>query len=165
MKYLPLLFVAFFPLSLSGQTFIQMEKYGSLKVKKYYPGDQMTFRIKSLGNSWLTETIEDIRVEENYVVFSNRIVALNDITAIRSYRPSRWSKPWSNRLYMFGISWGGFSLLGTLAGWPLTWAAAIVPATSFAAGLLIRTLFKHKTYKLGKKRWLRALNLNPLPGP
>lgn len=154
------LFLFTFGLSspLIAQKFFQMEKIGSLKVKKYYVGDQLTFQIKEYPNVWLTESIEDIYQEENMILFSDRAVKLDEIVKIR--RKKKWSKGIGNNLYRFGIAWAGFSLLGTLGGVPLTWAAAIVPASSFVAGFLIKNLFKHRTYRIGKKRRLRILDLD-----
>ena len=161
MKYLFLLLIIFWGASdLSAQKFIQMEKYGSAKVKKYYIGDELTYKLKEFPNDWTTSTIEDIVMEENIVIFHNRIIKLDELIAIRSFKPSRWSVPISKNLYRFGLSWGVFSLLGTLVDTPLTWAAAIVPATAFATGFLIKSIFKHRTYKLGKRRWLRMLDMS-----
>ena len=163
MKY-NLLFFFFFisSLPLTAQKFIQMEKYGSAKVKKYYIGDELTYKIKEFGDDWLTETIEDIHMQDNLVQFKNRVIKLNDIIAIRSFQRSRWSKPIGQKLYLFGISWGVFSLLSPLAGLPITWAAAIVPGVAFTTGFLLQVIFKHRTYKLGKgkRRWLRMLDMN-----
>ncbi len=165
MKHFLLFFLFITTTPLIGQKFVQIEKYGSAKVKKYYIGDQLTFRIKAFGKAWLTETIEDIYLADNMILFNNRIVKLQDITAIRSYKRSQWSGPLAKKLYVFGLAWGGFSLLGTLAGVPLTWTAAIVPGTAFATGFLLQKIFKHKTYKLGKRRWLRILNMDQSLGP
>lgn len=155
-----LLFLLYCIVPASAQKFIQMEKYGSAKVKKYYLGDQLTYKLKEFPDTWTTSTIEDIVMSENIVIFNNRSVNLSELIAIRSYKPSRWSVPIARSLYRFGLSWGVFSLLGPLAGFPLTWAAAIVPAAAFTTGFLIKSIFKHRTFRLGKRRWLRMLNMN-----
>lgn len=168
MKYLLcILFLFSAVFCTSAQKFIQMEKYGSAKVKKYYVGEEITYKIKEFPNDWTTSIIEDIVMEENLVVFNNRTIRLDEITTIRSFKPANWSKPIAKNLYRFGLSWGVFSLLGPLAGFPITWAALIVPATAYTTGFLIKNLFRHRTYKLGKRRWLRMLDMSqPLPiGP
>ncbi|MFK7809722.1 MAG: hypothetical protein AB8F74_18090 [Saprospiraceae bacterium] len=161
MKYLLLFsFLLSCGFSATAQKFIQMEKYGSAKVKKYYIGDELTYKLKEFPDTWTTSVIEDIVMEENLVIFSNRTVNLKELISIRSFEPARWSAPIAKNLYRFGLSWGVLSLLAPLAGTPLTWAAAIVPAVAFVTGFLLKKIFRHRTYKLGKKRWLRMLNMN-----
>jgi len=161
MKYLLFLFLLCSALCpASAQRFIQMEKYGSAKVKKYYIGEEITYKLKEFPNDWTTSVIEDIVMEENIIIFNNRTVNLDELIAIRSFKPSRWSVPVAKNLYRFGLSWGVLSLLSPLAGTPITWAAAIVPAVAFATGFLIKSIFKHRSYKLGKRRWLRMLDMN-----
>ncbi len=166
MKYLLFtLFLLFGTFSTSAQKFIQMEKYGSPKVKKYFIGEEITYKLKEFPDDWTTSIIEDIVMEENLVVFNNRTIKLDEITTIRSFKPARWSVPISKNLYRFGLSWGFFSLLGPLVGFPITWAALIVPATAYTTGFLIKNLFRHRTYRLGKRRWLRMLDMSQRIGP
>jgi len=143
-----------------AQKILQLEKIGSLKVKKYYVGDVLTFQLKGEGKTWFTEAIEDIYQEKGLVLFAHRVVNVEDITAIRSFRVQRWSRPLARNLSLFGVSWGVLSLLSPLAGVPLTWAAAIVPAASFAVAGIIRVFFRYRTYKIGKKRRMRLLDMD-----
>jgi hypothetical protein len=168
MKYLliTLLFLGLSVVTGNAQRFIQMEKYGSAKVKKYYIGDELTYKLREYPNDWTTSIIEDVILSENLVVFNNRAIKLDEITEIRSFKPARWSSALAKNLNRFGVSWGVFSLLGPLVDTPITWAAAIVPASAFAAGFLIKRIFKHRTFRLGKRRWLRMLDMDqPLIGP
>jgi hypothetical protein len=167
MKYLlyTLLLIGLNTTTGNAQKFIQMEKYGSAKVKKYYIGDELTYKLREYPNDWTTGVIEDIILAENLVVFTNRAVKLGEITDIRSFKPVRWSVPLAKNLYRFGVSWGVFSLLGPLVDTPITWAAAIVPASAFVTGFLIKRIFKQRTYRLGKRRWLRMLDMDQRFGP
>jgi len=142
------LFLCFSNNHLDAQKILQLEKTNSLKVKKYYIGDVLTFQLKEEGKTWFTEAIEDI------------LVKVEDITAIRSFRVQRWSKPLAKSLNLFGLSWGVLSLLSPLAGTPLTWAALVVPLASFAVSGIVRVLFRYRTYKIGKKRRMRLLNMD-----
>ncbi len=143
-----------------AQKVLQLEKINSLKIKKYYLGDVLTFQLKEEGDIWLTEAIEDIYQEKGLVLFANRVVNVDDITAIRSFRVQRWSRPLAKNLSLFGVTWGVLSLLSPLAGVPLTWAAAIVPTASFAVAGIVRILFRYRTYKIGKKRRMRLLDMD-----
>ncbi len=164
MRHLTLTFILtiflFSTIQVEAQKILQMEKIGSLKVKKYYIGDVLTFQLRGEGKYWFTEAIEDIYQKEGLVLFVNRMVKVEDIMAIRSFKMQRWSVPVSKNLVRFGISWGIFSLLGTLASVPLTWAAAIVPAGAFALAGIIRIAFKRRTFKIGKRRRLRLLDMD-----
>jgi len=159
---LAILLLFFFSSStqITAQKILQLEKIGSLKVKKYYIGDVLTFQLKEAGDTWFREAIEDIYQEKGLVLFAHRLVNVEDITAIRSFRVQRWSRPLVKNLNLFGVSWGVLSLLSPLAGVPLTWAAAIVPAASFAVAGIVRVLFRYRTYKVGKKRRMRLLDMD-----
>ncbi len=142
-----------------GQRFVQLEKSGSLRISKFYIGDEITFRLGT-EKYWYTETIQDLLIDDNIILFTHRGVKPEDISAIRSFRNRGWSRAWGLKLYVFGTAWGGFSLLGPFAGIPLTSLAWIVPATSIVTGFIIQKLFKSRTLKIGKKRRLRMMNLN-----
>ncbi|HHS95178.1 MAG TPA: hypothetical protein ENJ45_01205 [Phaeodactylibacter sp.] len=158
---LPILFTLITTLGLPAQKFLQMEKYGSPKVKKFYIGDELTYKIKDYPDDWTTATIEDLLIEDNIIVFSNRTVRLEDIIAIRKDR--RLPLAVANSLYTFGLTWGVLSLLDGLTGNPLKWSAATVPATAFTIGFLAKRIFKHRNYRMGKRRWLRMLEVVSAP--
>ena len=158
-----LLFLSLVFLSLStclyGQKFVQMEKYGTLKVKRYYVGETLTFRLEG-DKYWYTDVIRDILPEDDLIVFENRAVKVKDITFLKSFHNAAWSKGIAMKLYIFAGGWlvfnfGGLPLGGTLSA--LTWQ---VPALAVATGFIIRTLFRSKKYKIGKRRWLRLLDLS-----
>ncbi len=70
-----------------------------------------------------------------------------------------------NQFYFFGTAWGVYTGIDELvAKRPTDWeAAAYVSGSSFVLGTLLKTLFKTKTYKIGKRRWLRLTDLTPIP--
>ena len=162
MRYL-LLFCIFLSVSVChAQKFLQMEKAGTFKVKRYYPGDEVTFKISG-DDSWYTEEILDVLVDDGLVLFSYRAIPVTDITHIRSFKMQRWSKPIGNQLYNFGLGWLVFSLGAALAGTPLTNAVIVVPASSGIIGFLIQKIFRRRTFKMNKSRKLRLLNLTFSP--
>lgn len=151
---------------LFGQKILQMEKYGKAKTKKYYIGDDLIYRIKG-DKDWYEGTINDLLVDDNIILFGNRAVRLEEITAIKSVKMARKSRRLGNQLFIFGGSWVFWSLVGTTVGWELTALTIIVPAVAVGVGFLIKILFKKRIYKLGKKRRLRMLDLTmkPVFGP
>ncbi|MEL6864639.1 MAG: hypothetical protein AAFP19_09475 [Bacteroidota bacterium] len=143
-----------------GQKFIQLERYGKVESQKFYIGERLTFRLKDDKRYWYKDVIRDILVDEKIIVFENRAVKIEDIDALRTYPNARWSSNIARSLYVFGVGYAFFSLAGTVFGWELTWGTAIVPAVAFATGWLIRKIFRRKTHRLGKRRWLRAVDIN-----
>lgn len=165
MRLLGLILFLGFSNILFGQKFLQIEKYGSAKVKKYYIGDNLNYQLKGDKN-WYIGTIQDLIIDENIILLENRYVNMEDIKTIRKSR--RWSKSVGNQLYLFAGSWLVFSGLGTLVGWEIRWDTVIIPASALASGWLIKRIFKYKKYKIGKKRRLRMLDISmikPVFGP
>ncbi|MEO1515919.1 MAG: hypothetical protein AAFV95_12935 [Bacteroidota bacterium] len=147
--------------STTAQRVLQLEKYGSAKVKKYFIGDELHFRLKGEKNYWYRDVIEDILADDGIIIFSKRAVKVDEIDAIRSYRVARIVQPIARNLLIFGTTWG---LYAAAIAWPLGWSVGlldiVVVTTSWATGLLARRIFRYRTFRLGKKRRLRLLSLD-----
>lgn len=149
---------------LPAQKILQMEKYGSLKNKRYYMGDYLTYRLAG-DKTWYRAKIEDLRVEDNIVIFNNRYANLKDISFIKSFQNRAWSQKIGASLVVFGASWSLFAAGGMLVDnerFAYRKSDAMVTGTSILSGLLLRQIFKSNTHKMGKRRWLRLLNINPV---
>jgi len=158
--FLLLLLCCLVSFSLSAQKFLQMERVGSFKVKRYYPGEQVTFKMKG-DDTWYTEDILDVLIEDDIVLFTYRAVRIEDISHLRSFKRKKWSKPVGQQLYNFGAGWLIFSLGGAIIGDPpLSQQAFTVPLAAGALGFLVQKIFRHQTYKMGKNRRLRLLDLS-----
>jgi len=159
---LSLLLFFFFASTLSAQKFLQLEKAGSFKVKRYHPGEEVTFKIKG-DDYWYTEDILDVLIEDQIVLFTYRAIPIGDITHIRSFKQKKWSKPVGQQLYNFGAAWLLFSLGATIGGTPLSESSFTVPLAAGTLGFLVQKIFRHQTYKIGKRRRLRLLDLSFQP--
>ncbi len=145
-----------------GQKFLQIEKYGSPKVKKFYIGDDLTYRIKG-DKTWYTGTIQDLIIAEDIILFENRFVKMGDITMMR--KRLGWSQKIGTQLYIFAGSWLFFSGTAALVGWwEVRWDTAIIAGSALVTGFLIKKIFKYKKYKFGKRRRLRMLDIS-IPKP
>lgn len=143
-----------------AQKVLQMEKYGKLKTKKYFIGQDLVFQLNG-KKDWYHETIQDILVDEKLILFPTRIVKLEDITAIKSFKNRGWSRGLSNNAYVASGAFVGLSLFTTAIGyWELSPASIIIPGVTVVVAWIIRKIFKSRTYKIGKKRKLRLLDLN-----
>ncbi len=164
MRYSLFLILFLFPIALLlGQKVLQLEKLGKAKTTKYYIGQELSFQLNGDRSYWYEDVIRDILVEEGMVVFANRAVKLEEISALRHLSSRRWLRHFGNSLYVFGLGWGVFSLGELLVGGELTWAAAIVPASAFVLGWLCQKAGRPRKLKIGKKRRLRLLDISP-PG-
>ncbi len=152
-----LLFVA---CSLSAQVWLQMEKRGSARTVKFRPGEVLTWRMAG-DRTWYQEELVRLIPEDSIVVFANRYVKLDQITAIRSFAGSRWSKPVSRQLYLFGLSWSAYALIADVFDEtdPYDRGDLGVTLTSFATGFVLHQVFKSRTFRLGKRRRLRIVDL------
>lgn len=152
-----------------GQKYLQLERLHSTKTRKYQPGDEVTFQLNN--GQWYTRVIDDVSYERQFVLFANGHVALDSIVAFRTYNSGRWSRSIGNQLFNFAAAWVIFTLVDqAVADEPfedIPKSAVIIPAVGIGTGILIKKLFKHRTYRISRnkqgevKKWrLRALDLS-----
>ncbi len=169
LSMLPFFFLSLFSNSLFAQKFLQLEKFNSPRVKKFFTDQEITFQLKG-SPGWYTRVIEDLSYEQKYLIFVNGHVKLEDITALRTFNSRKWSKPIGNQLFNFAIGWTGFTLISAAVdeGDSYTAGDFAVSAGAVVLGVLIKRIFKHRTYRFSKKgsdkvsnRYrLRILDLN-----
>ena len=157
-----LLFFLLF-LSIAGgieaQRFMQIERYGSPKTQRIYPGTVINYRYQG---SWYEGEIKDFRFDLGQLVLHNRYLPVAEIEALRYPRPG--VKAFGRRLLSVGAIWTGGHLLAEATdgrpGVRLTpfqigaGAATLLPGaymTGFAG--------KYKIIEMGKRRRLRLMDL------
>lgn len=153
--------------TMQGQRTLMMEKRGSMKVKRFYEGDEITYRAKG-DKEWKTSTIVQLIPEDNIIVLDKLYIRLEDIEAFKRDRKRNRAIAYSNQLYIFGTAWTAYTAIDDLviSDRETDWeAAAYVGGTSFVLGSLLRLWPKTKTLKFGKKRRLRILDLTPVAAP
>ncbi len=158
----PLLLILGTPLA--AQKMLILEKYGSAKVKKFYVGDELQYKLYDFPG-FRTAVLEDIRVEDNLLVFPKQYVSPDEIEAFRY--DINWGKPVGRSLMYFGLGWSFFAGVADLTnlGYEYTWGDAVVSGTALLSGFLISKLVKHKTIRFGKRRRLRVIDVTPVPAP
>lgn len=163
-----LLFLVFGILAF-GQKYLQLERLHSTKTFKYQLGDEITFRLNN--GQWYTRVIEDINYDKQFVLFANGHVAVDSIVAFRSFSSGRWSKSIGNQLFNFAAAWVLYTVIDQAVSddpfQNIPNSAYVIPATSVATGLLVKKIFKHRTYRIRRDkegevtRWrLRTLDLS-----
>lgn len=151
--------------SLFSQKVLQIEKYGKAKTQKIFIGETLTFQLEELGEPvWYTAVLEDLLVEDSIVLLGPRYLNIKNIQALKYERG--WPTLANRTLLTFGLSWSGFAFIGTLTdNDPNTnyrWSDAAVTGTSVLLALSLPKLFGTQKIKIGKRRRLRMLNLNPV---
>jgi len=144
------------------QQFLQLEKVGSLKVTRMPMGSIITYSLKD-GQGWYTSEIAGFLYRDQLIAMADRTISLEAITALRY--PRTWPRAIGRQVALFGLSWSGYALAGTLTdGRPETHyqlSDALVTGTSVAAGLLLPRLISFRVKKMGNRYRLRLLDLRP----
>ena len=158
---IPIICFCAFPLISNAQKLLQIEKRNSLKTQRYYIGDELIFQLEGDDEYWYKERIQDVLVDANSILFPSRVINISKITRIRSFKNQAWSRGISNNAFIASGGFVGLSLIGAAATeFMLSAASVIIPGSAVVVGLAIRLIFKRKTYRIGKKRRLRVLDLN-----
>ena len=146
-----------------GQKFLALERYGKAKNIKIPIGTVITYQLKG-AQGWYTAEIVDLNFKDTLVIFPKISIPLKEISALRYDK--NWAKTVGTSLRLFGISWSGIALVGTLTDKnPTThyeWSDAVVSGSAFLTGFLLPKIFKHKIVELGKRKRLRIMDTRPL---
>jgi len=151
-----------------SQKYLQLERLNSTKTRKYAIGDEITFQLNN--GQWYTRVLDDVSFENQYLIFPTGHVSIDSIVAFRSFNSARWSRPIGNQLFNFAAAWVLFSIVDQAVSddpfEDIPRSAYIIPASSVATGILIKKLFKQRTFKIKRNKagevtkWrLRVLDL------
>lgn len=147
--------------NLSAQVVLQIERAGSAKTKKIFIGERIEYKLKG-GEEWEDGVIERLIEKDDIIVFADRFIKMEDIEAIRYFRP--WTRFVKTTFFWFGVAWSGFAAIGTAVDGnddtQYRWSDAIITATSLGISLIIPKIFKYKVYRFGKRKRLRILDIS-----
>lgn len=162
--YLSLLIAILISISqVDAQVRLQMDKFGKRKSLDFYEGDEITVKLKG-EDVYQTLQIKKLYPEANMIVTQLGPVDLADIIRVRTFDNKKTGKYFFYMLSVFGASWGGYSLLAFLVyAEPLTWGVLFVVGISFLLGWFLKWIFRRKTYKIGKRRKLRIIDMTLEP--
>ncbi len=145
---------------------MQIETSGRVKTKKIFKGEGLEYLLRG-SKTWTYGVIEDFNIDSNLIVFGDRYVKVDEIKAIRYYKPA--ARRMGAQLALFGAAWSAFAAIGTATdGNPDTnyrWSDAVVTGSAMGLGYAYSQLFKYKKYKIGKRRKLRLIDLTFLAPP
>lgn len=148
---------------LDAQVKLQMDRFGKRKTMDFYEGETITVRLKG-EDVYQKLQIQKIYPEANMILTQLGPIKIDNIERLRTFNNKGVGKYLSYMLWVFGTAWGGYSLIAFLAfGEPLTWGILGVMGVSFLVGWILRRVLRRKTYKIGKKRKLRIIDMTIEP--
>ena len=152
------------PFLLNGQKVLQIERAGKIKAEKIFIGQAFHYKLNGT-EEFQFGVIEDLKVEDGIILFTDRFVKVEDIAAIRYNK--RWAQGVGTSLFWFGTGWSLFAAVGTATDDdPETnyrWSDAIVSATAITSSFILSKAFKYKTIRFGKRKRLRLLEISFAP--
>ena len=155
----------FFQTNLLAQKVLQIEKIGKVKTEKLYIGESIFIQTKD-NPDWFEGIIEDLLTDAQAVVFYDRIIPIQDITAVKFKKKSTMNGlgkavQWS---WLVPAAYQGvYDLVEPVSSeerkeaWKAT---AIISGGSFLLGSLMRLIPPKKLkFGEGERRRLRVLDL------
>jgi hypothetical protein len=143
------------------QRILQIEKYGSTKVIKLYEGDEIKLRLYDDDRKWREVIIDEILVEKKMIRFDFGLVELAEIRAIRTQKQIAAPKYVKKTLLYFGAGLILLSPLNFVTGLDYPTGLALgVGGGSIVAAFLFEWILKGiLTHRMGKRKWLRLIEL------
>jgi hypothetical protein len=165
MRVLMLLIFCLVTDGIVAQKFLQLEKSGSLKRTRFYPGETLKFSFRSDPKIFYTREIIGLNVGQQEIFFPDVIVPIDSIYAVQLIGSNSWAKRWSRTLLVFSASWAVYNVADVLYSDRRPQAFHyVVGGASFALSWILRWFIKERRKKIGKKNRLRILDLSFSPG-
>jgi hypothetical protein len=147
--------------SIVAQKYIQIETFGKVKPIRYQVGQEIEYQTNKMPGVWIKRFILEIDVDENLMYVNDAIIHLNSITRIRRDNDSMI------RSALFAFAYASAASTFLYSGWawiftgvPPNWISITIVAAPFTLGYLIHKWTRYKTYQIGSKRRLRAIDLD-----
>jgi len=158
-----LILISLFLLSqveLPAQKFLQMDMFGKKKAMRFDIGDELMFKVKGDKNFY-SVPIRDLNFETGEIILPKGQVLLSDIVEIQVISESISRKILGRKLFVFGASFTGIGIFDAVVyGSTFGPIGITVGVVTLMSGILLRWVFKKRTFKVGKKRQLRIIDLN-----
>ena len=151
--------------SANGQIYFQYDQPNLEVVKRYSPGDRISFRTVQFGDNWINDDILQILPDDNALVFYDRITHLEEITHFRYDR--KWARIAGVNLMRFGASW--LIMGGVIEGlrridaidtnYEFGTDTAIIGLSSIATGYLTNFLWGKAVKKINERNQVRIIDI------
>ncbi len=158
-----ILFFLFLFLNLSNadaQVQLKMDKFGKKKSLDFHEGDEIVVRLKG-ETGYHKLYIKKLYPEANLISTQLGTIELGQIERLRVFKTRKLGKILKYQFWTFGAGWAFYSVIAALfLGEPWLWSTAVVLGVAFLIGWIFGFSLRHKTYKIGKKRKLRIMDIS-----
>jgi len=143
--------------NLSAQKFIQIEQSRDAENFRITEGDMMEFKTKAFQDEWQKGRVEKILMEDQAIIFSDRMISVSEITHVRIYRPL---PDIAGKFFLlFGASWLVYGLVALIFGLPnVVPQDLLIGLVSLAIGWLV-SRFSKRTFRIGKQSRIRLIDI------
>lgn len=157
------LFLTGFYSTAGAQKLLQLERSGTLKVKRYYTGDEIVYLLKNEGKNWRRDAILGLNTTDGIIYFTHGQINFKDIIAIKPTKAAGQAKTISKIFYGFALNWGFWSVVGLVVGQPVTLFSGIVIGSALGVGWIAGEIIKSHTIHINPNHRLRMLDLTMYP--
>ncbi len=155
-----LLLTLFVVESATAQKYVLIERAGNPRTERIAMYDELTFKLKDDVTGWQTRQILDMDANGQLIRLGDAWVELKEIEWIKLQRQRVIANVLGGALQVGGISMFMGDLWFTVVGEPQYSEGGMeFGLLNFAVGTGIRLLFAPITYKLGKQKRLRVVDL------
>ncbi len=152
---------------LEAQQVLSLETYGKIKSRRFAIGDEIEFQTSRFPDVWMKRTLYAIDADHQTLNIGDGWIPVSSITKIRIDNPSFWRKVGFALAYSSAVgTFSGSAWAWVFAGVPPDWIAISIIIAPFTIGELIKRATRYRTYKIGQRHRVKALDLNfYAPGP
>lgn len=152
-----------FSAGIQAQKVLQLERAGSLKTEKIHIGETITFKLRHDDAGWYERMIMDIDPDTKRLNLEGVMIHVDSISMLKFDK-----RPLVPTIIGTALQAGGEFMILFDVSRGLVWdkdrgidgATIISGAVNIGVGTLLRSIFRNKKFKVGKRRRLRVLDLN-----
>jgi hypothetical protein len=161
------LLVSIASVTLEAQQVLSLETYGKIKARRFTIGDEIEFQTSRFPDTWMKRTLYAIDADNQVVNIGDGWIPVSSITKIRIDNPSFWRKVGLALAYSAAVAtFSGSAWAWVFAGVPPDWIAISIIIAPFTIGELINRATRYRTFKIGQRHRVKALDLSfYAPGP
>lgn len=156
-----------FSLQATAQKILALDimRFGKLKRVEYYRGDKIALKVK--GSRKIYEGKLVAIGDSGFIVASKKssdTIRLSHVRMILKSRANHLTEAFSKALVIFGVGFTSLDVVNNLLNNENTIVkprAVITSACAISAGLLLK-LYEIKRHRLGKRKKLTVIDLNPI---
>lgn len=151
------------PVESQAQIKLQMDKFGKRKSLDSYEGQTILVRMKQEKRFRPLE-IKKLYPDAHAMLTQHGLIQLDDIIRVRTYKRKNLNKLFKGLAISYGGSLLAYSTVAYV-GYKTPYNWELIGGSLIGIGVTWLTLkiFNRKTYKIGKRRKLRIIDLNVLP--